>query len=543
MWKLGEDGDTPEWETVETPFSISLFGVTQTTEGPYAVGSGGTLVADRGNGWEVIFDDGPNTRDNQMRAMDVTDDGQRIWMLGSSGSMACYDVEQRRKYDYSYPNEMTSTWEGITVSGNRGTEKVLAANGSGEVLPFVVDGFDVDWGQLDKPAGKGSNVAALASTPDGVGYAIDTSGNAFKTTPEEGWKDIGIVNAQVKFYDVYAGENSRVYVAAGDGRIYRYDDSYHNWTPIGVTDSTSLRAIDVYTAEDGARQMVVLGADGSIYQRTGKERWEQIPSPTSKGLRALSLGKPDVAVGKGGTVIKRPRKRPRNAGDSADGDQFDGRGESDDGDGNAPGETEKQDKQTSADGSGRAGVAVQDSTDEVGWKTEENGGYDPDDSPDSGANDPDEDPDDAPDSGTNDTDDDPDDAPDGEAADPDRDPDDADDRDSNDANDADDADDSTVASGSTKTESSGGVWGGSDETTTSTAAETAASADTSGQTDQQTREAVLVTLAERTNLDETDIEVATENDSSIIEEVLVEIAEDVDIDPQRVRTALDEPAA
>ncbi len=100
MWQLGEDGDRPEWRVVETPFSIQLFDVAQTTQGLYAVGEGGTLVADRGGGWEVIFDDGPNTREIQMRAMDVTDDGEWVWMLGSSGAMACYDVEQR---DYSYP--------------------------------------------------------------------------------------------------------------------------------------------------------------------------------------------------------------------------------------------------------------------------------------------------------------------------------------------------------------------------------------------------------------------------------------------------------
>jgi hypothetical protein len=333
MWQLGEDGDRPEWRVVETPFSIQLFDVAQTTQGLYAVGEGGTLVADRGSGWEIIFDDGPSTRDNQMRAMDVTSDGERIWMLGSSGAMACYDVEQRKKFDYSYPNEMTSTWEGIAVAGDRGAEKGLAANGSGEILPFTIDGFDVDWGQLDKPAGKGSKMAALAATPDGIGFGVDTSGNAFKTTADEGWKDIGIVNAQVKFYDIYAGKNQRVYVAAGDGRIYRYDDSYHNWTPIGVAETTSLTAMDIYNESSRKRQMVVIGANGNIYQRTGKQRWKEIPSPTKNGLNAIRLGSEyDVAVGKAGTVIERPRGKPRNAGSSHDDDNFDGRGETFDGD-------------------------------------------------------------------------------------------------------------------------------------------------------------------------------------------------------------------
>jgi hypothetical protein len=136
---------------------------------------------------------------------------------------------------------MTSTWEEVTVSGPRGTEKALAANDSGEVLPFTIDGFDVD-----------------------------TSGNAFNTAVESGWGDIGVVNAQVTFDDVYAGANQQVYLAGGDGRIYRYDDSSHRWTPIdvtrthsvlvgrrepqalvNVTDGDALRSVDVYGADDG----------------------------------------------------------------------------------------------------------------------------------------------------------------------------------------------------------------------------------------------------------------------------------------------------
>ena len=330
MWQNGDRGDGAEWSEAETDFSINLFGTVQTAEGPYAVGEGGVLVADRGDGWEVILDDGPATRQNQLRAVDVTDDGKRIWMVGSSGAMACYDVEQRRKYDYSYPGEMTSTWEAIAVCGDRGTEKVLAANGSGEILPFIVDGFDVNWEPMSKPAGKGSNVAALAATPDGIGFAVDTSGNAFKTTPE-GWEDIGVVNAQVKFYDVYAGANQEVYIAAGDGRIYRYDDSYHSWTPIGVTDTTSLRSIDI-EEQDGERRMVVLGNNGSIFERSGGDRWEELPSPTSASLFDLSLGDLDVAVGKAGTVLERPSPNAAEDGSSADGDSYDGRGENYDGD-------------------------------------------------------------------------------------------------------------------------------------------------------------------------------------------------------------------
>ena len=327
MWDANEGEPRPEWREVETDFDIDLFGVVQTVEGPYAVGDSGTLVADRGDGWEVIFDDGPATREAQLRAAAATSDGRRVWMVGTSGVVACYDVEQRRKFDYSYPDEMTSTWEAITVAGPKGQEKVLAANGSGEVLPFVVDGFDVNWGSLRKPAAKGANIAALAATPDGVGFAVDTSGNAFRTSSEAGWERIGVLDSQVKLYDVWAGENQRVYISAGDGRVYRYDDSYEDWTPIGVADGVALRSIDVEIYDDNVGEMVVIGGDGSFYQRLGDERWVRLPSPTNATLLGLSVGGDlDVAVGKGGTVVERPQA-PRSAGTSPDDDQYDGRGE------------------------------------------------------------------------------------------------------------------------------------------------------------------------------------------------------------------------
>jgi hypothetical protein len=501
MWQLGEDGEQPEWRTVETPFDETLFGVAQTSEGPYAVGSNGYLVGDRGNGWEVIFDDGPSTRNNQMRAMDTTDDGERIWMLGSSGAMACYDVQERKKFDYSYPEEMTSTWEGITVSGECGNEKALASNGSGEVLPFTIDGFDVDWGQLDKPAGKGSKMAALASTPGGVGFAVDTSGNAFKTTPDEGWTDVGIVNAQVKFYDIYAGANQRVYVAAGDGRIYRYDDSYHNWTPIGVTNGASLTSFGVYETEDGRREMVVLGSDGSIYERTGAERWERIPSPTTVALNGLELGDPDVAVGKNGTVIERHRGKPRSAGTSADDDQFDGRGETYDGDKAAPG-----DEGTTASAGGSAEV-----TREGGSETSTEADA----------------------SGETATDGDTD-AADAADADSEDDPDAADKADAGISrwSDSPDPGDSPDLGDSTDSEDSQGP------TSTSTRTSTSTSDSTSGSTDAETKENVLVAIAERTELEAEDVTEAAEYGSDVVESVLVKIAEDVGIDPQRVRDAL-----
>jgi hypothetical protein len=96
--------------------------------------------------------------------------------------------------------------------------------------------------------------------------------------------------------------------------------------------------------------MVVLGNGGVIYERDDEDRWEQVPTPSGTNLLDLALGSPDVAVGKGGTIIERPRGRPRDAGTSPDGDQYDGRGEYYDGDGTAAGSDGTDGSTSTSDG-------------------------------------------------------------------------------------------------------------------------------------------------------------------------------------------------
>jgi hypothetical protein len=98
-----------------------------------------------------------------------------------------------------------------------------------------------------------------------------------------------VLDSERRLYDVWAGENQRVYVSAGDGWVYRYDDSAGDWTPIGVTDGVALRSIDVEIYDD-VGEVVVIGGDGSLYQWLGDEHWIRLPSPTSSSLLGLSVG-------------------------------------------------------------------------------------------------------------------------------------------------------------------------------------------------------------------------------------------------------------
>ncbi|GGL59684.1 WD40/YVTN/BNR-like repeat-containing protein [Halocalculus aciditolerans] len=303
------------WTTVESPTSKTLYGVSDTVNGPVAVGKTGNILHRKPEAgtWELAYSHGPQTRNNSLRALAVTDDGKRVWFAGGSGALGAYDVNSGVKYNYSAPNEMTSTWEGITVTGNRESETVYVTNGSGEVVKGTTDDEGcVTFGSPQKP-GSGSNAAAIdfQESKTSTGHVIDTSGNVFETTDGgENWKDVGIPNAQVIFYDVVSYVNSddeqRVFVAGGDGHVYRLDCTCNVWTPLKLG-GKSFRGID----QVNAGTKIAVGANGSIYEAPAGGSWsEEENVPVSSTLYEVALGDhfsggPDVIVGNGGTILER----------------------------------------------------------------------------------------------------------------------------------------------------------------------------------------------------------------------------------------------
>lgn len=306
MWHQLTGGDRTEWQAAETPFEVDLYDGELTPNGAYAVGEGGTIVANTGNGWHVVVDGAPAASANQVRAMDATSAGERLWMVGAEGRLACYDVSEGELFEYAYPVDMSSVWEGIAISGDAGEEKGVATDGRGGILPFSVDGHDVDWGKVDTPDEE-ERIDALAASPDGIAYAIDTASTAYKTTIKDGWSATGLVTPNTTFHDLDAWENERVYVSADDGRLYRYENDTDEWAPLGVTEGTGVLSIDLHDEGDDHPQMAALGADGALYERTGPEKWERTPLPTRERLFDLSLGSPDLIVGANGTILERER--------------------------------------------------------------------------------------------------------------------------------------------------------------------------------------------------------------------------------------------
>lgn len=285
-----------EWTAVETPTEKTLYGVVQTTAGAFAVGEAGLVLSRGDDGWSTVVSDGPGANRNPLLDMAVSADGERVWFCGGSGALGCYDVTTARKYDFSAPDGKTSTWEAVAIAGERGDERLRVANGSGEVLVATV-GEDLcpTIETVVKPGG-GSTISSL-TFDDSTCYAVDTSGNALEETDDD-WTDIGIENAQVNFFDVCADRDS-VYVAGGDGLIYRFDRSCQNWTPTRIA-SGSLQGVGY----DG-NCLIVVGSEGIVRERYPDRGWSESETPVEMDLYAVAPGDVDTAVGAEGTVIER----------------------------------------------------------------------------------------------------------------------------------------------------------------------------------------------------------------------------------------------
>lgn len=304
------------WKAADSPVDETLYNVCFTVAGAVAVGGDGKVLHRRPSSgeWRVIIEAGPSVTFNNIHDVDVTDDGERFWFVGDSGIIGAFDVRQGRKYDFSAPMEKTSTWESIAVTGEKGEETVIYANGSGELLDAEMDenGYP-DWREVEKP-GRGSTMPGVDFDTDGTAYAADTTGKAYeqvvdseqqsssgnRRSPGDGdWTEIGVRNAQVNFHDIDC-DDGHLLIAGDDGIIYRFDRFADNWTPLRAGDGT-IYSIDQF---DGRR--AAASADGRIYEPEMMVGWSERPTEVAEDLHGIALGPEfDVAVGAAGTVVER----------------------------------------------------------------------------------------------------------------------------------------------------------------------------------------------------------------------------------------------
>jgi len=280
------------WTAVESPTGNTLYDVERTSAGAYAVGGGGLVLERTAEGWRKVLDGGPTGNGNSLYGSDVTDDGDTLWFVGSSGAIGAYDVTTGNLEDYSAPNDVTNNFNDVAVTGSGDAANVYVAGDSGKIY------FSFDGGETfdSVTPGSGSNLNALDFFDERSGHAVDGNKTVFATDDGSTYDKIGLADANVNFYAVDSDGADDVWIAGGGGMIFHYDGA--GWTPTDTGDA-GLRDVEV-----GAGDGLAVGGGGKVYDLSDGE-WVQQATPTGQNLKAVVRGGVDVAVGAGGTIIER----------------------------------------------------------------------------------------------------------------------------------------------------------------------------------------------------------------------------------------------
>lgn len=307
MWQFDSGSYPGNWNEVDAPVNVALRDAAQTENGPCAVGAKGKVIGRTDAGeWGVLVENGPGGYNHKLHVVDATDDGKRIWFGGAGGAFGCYDLVSGEREDYSDPETLSGTVGALTVAGERGDEKLLVADSSGNVCPAYVKpdeddcGTTLDWEFASRPSGD-TAVKALASGADGVGYALDNNANVFQTG-EDGWVKVGVADSDNSMYAGYV-DGDVVLVGGGNGFVYERECD-GRWTPHDVGPFT-VRAL---TREDDE---MLAGGSGHIVYREGNGDWVDVGWDGGSAILGVLVGTDghaDVAVGKGGTIVEGHRQ-------------------------------------------------------------------------------------------------------------------------------------------------------------------------------------------------------------------------------------------
>jgi photosystem II stability/assembly factor-like uncharacterized protein len=299
----GGGGSSQSWTSAATTGTDNTINdVAVTSAGAYAVADGGILLKRTGDEeWKKVLQNGPSSNGNNLLGIAVTDDGEHLWLVGASGRIGEWEVTTGSLVeDHSAPNSVTNDFAAVTVTGDSEAADVQIADKSGKVLYSTDDGGS--WTQVTP--GSGSALRAIDTYASQKGHLVDANQSVFKTTDGGGtWNKTGIMNANVTFYGIDSDATDDVWVAAGNGVVYRWDGSTWSDNSIGQSD---LKDLEV-AGDDNSGYAV--GGSGTVFAYDGS--WTSQSTPTTENLNAVVLkttdvpATPAIAVGAGGTILER----------------------------------------------------------------------------------------------------------------------------------------------------------------------------------------------------------------------------------------------
>ncbi|MUV90530.1 hypothetical protein GJ629_11985 [Halapricum sp. CBA1109] len=292
----GAAAEREQWTSVESPTGNTLYDVETTAADVYTVGGGGVVLERTPEGYRKVLDGGPTGNGNNLYGADVTNDGKRLWFVGSSGAIGEYDVESGVLVDHSAPMDVTNNFNDVSVTGEAGEANVYVAGDSGKMYFSYENGATGSWDYTTP--GSGSAINAVDFFEDRSGHIVDGNQSVFYTRDGASWDRLGIADANVNLYGVDSDGFDDVWVSGGGGIVYHWTGS--RWIKADTGDA-GLRDIEVTDADaDG----YTVGGGGAVYGYDGSE-WRQQATPSGANLKAVVRGDVDVAVGAGGAVLER----------------------------------------------------------------------------------------------------------------------------------------------------------------------------------------------------------------------------------------------
>jgi hypothetical protein len=291
--------ESATWESVKSPVDVTLYDVESTARNNFAVGGGGVVVERTDEGWTKVIGDGPTSNGNSLYGADVTDDGERLWFVGSSGAIGEYDVETGNLVDHSAPNDVTSNFKDVAVTGKAGDANVYVAGGSGSVHYSFENGASGTWNYASP--GQGAAIKAIDFYGAKKGHLLNGNGKVFETSDGASWNKIGIENTDVSLYGIDSDGVENVWVAGGSGTVYHYKPDAEG-TPKWFENTVGepgLRDIEIESG-DG----YTVGNSGAIFDRADGT-WSKDTTPNGQDLKAVvDQQNNDIAVGTSGTIFE-----------------------------------------------------------------------------------------------------------------------------------------------------------------------------------------------------------------------------------------------
>jgi photosystem II stability/assembly factor-like uncharacterized protein len=292
------------WTRVDSKMGSTIYDVEHTAHGATACGYGGEILHRRKGEWKREVKKGPGGNSKTLTAAAVTDDGERFWVVGSSGTLGEYDVANKTIYDHSNPLGISSEFTALSVYGAVDGERVFVGKSSGEVLVGDRTGDGgFDWTLSDIGSGYTVNVAGFPiSRQDG--FVATNNGGVYRTWDGGGsWRRVGVPGAETGYTAMLVddGEPTRVYTGGGAGRVLRLDCDCTRWTPFKV----GSKRVYALEADPERERYLGAGAGGRSYEY-GDAGWYAVETPTGNTLYGAAPASTDddvdVLVGESGTT-------------------------------------------------------------------------------------------------------------------------------------------------------------------------------------------------------------------------------------------------